>query len=265
MVISISIKNGLSKKYELSIIIPTYKEELRIERCIEESLSYFQNNKNIKNFEIIFVADNTGDKTIPIIEHNKKKHQEIKLIVNKHREKKGGSVKIGMLSAKYNIIMFYDVDLSTPLYEVDGFLKYIDKYDILVASRGMKGSKVKKQAFKNLLSLGFSLLKRVLFSIRIQDTQCGFKMFNRNTLVLFEKQTIKSSYFDLEILYLAEKMHFRVKELPVTWIDSDMSNFNWYKLIFEAVRELYAIKKNYITGKYDLKKYLEKNKYKKYK
>jgi len=242
------------KKYCLFLIIPTYREELRIKRCIEESLFFFRNNSLIKSFEIIFVADKSGDKTIQIIGEYQQNNPEIKLIVNPEREQKGGSVKIGMLSSKYDILLFYDVDLSTPLYEINNFFNYLENYEILVASRGMKDSKVKKKLFKSILSFGFSFLKRILFNLEIKDTQCGFKMFKRNTLIIFEKQTIKTSHFDVELLYLATKLKFKIKEIPVTWIDSDASNFNWYKQIFLAISDLLKIKINYLRGTYKVNK-----------
>ncbi|MEM0230920.1 MAG: glycosyltransferase [Candidatus Woesearchaeota archaeon] len=238
-------------KWNLSIIIPVFREENRIERCIKESLFFLNNCKKINKFEIIFVADKSGDKTIDIIRKHAAREKRIKLIVNKKREEKGGSVKIGMLRAKYELMMFYDADLSTPLYEINKFLELIPKYDILIASRGLKDSKVQKKPFKILLSRIFSILKRILLGIKFKDTQCGFKMFKRKCRVLFEKQRIKSDAFDVEILYLAQKMGFRIKEVPVTWIDSDMSNFRTFEVILRFKRDLIKIKINDAKGVYE--------------
>ncbi|MEK6938128.1 MAG: glycosyltransferase [Nanoarchaeota archaeon] len=241
---------SINKKYDLSIIIPTYKEENRIERCIKESLFFFRNNERISNFEIIFVADNAGDHTIEIIQKYLPENQEMSLIVNEQREQKGGSVQKGMLHARYELLLFYDVDLSTPLYETDVFLNEIDDYDILIGSRGMKESKIEKKWFKVFLSRCYSLLKKTSLGLDLKDTQCGFKMFKKNSKILFEKQTIKSSAFDVEILFLAKIFNLRIKEIPITWIDSDMSNFKTHKIILNFLKETIKIRKNNLLGVY---------------
>ncbi len=234
----------------LSVVIPAYKEEKRITRCIEESLFFFRNNARIRTFELIFVVDVSGDKTIFIIEEYAKNNPEIKLIVNQHREQKGGSVRVGMLAAKYDVLLFYDVDLSTPLYEINSSLDLLGIYDIVIGSRGLRDSHVEKKYFKKFLSYGFSLLKWLVLGLRLVDTQCGFKMFRRTALPIFQKQRIKSSLFDVEILYVAQCLGFSIAEKPITWIDSDMSNFNTLAVIFSFFREIWVIRINSWRGCY---------------
>jgi dolichyl-phosphate beta-glucosyltransferase len=240
----------MAKQHDLSIIIPTYREEVNITRCIIESLEFFRKNPRIRKFEIIFVADNAGDRTISIIRRHLPANPELRLLVNKNRLQKGFSVRRGVLGAKYSTIMFYDADLSTPLYETNKFLDHIDGYDLVIASRGLKGSKVKKKWTKMFFSRGFSFLKKTLLGIDFTDTQCGFKMFTRRCRELFEKQTISSSTFDLEILYLAKKKGFSVKELPVTWIDSDASNFTTLGNVKQCLRDMFHIINTQRKGKY---------------
>lgn len=237
------------KKPFLSVIIPTYREETRIVKCIEESLFFFRNNSKISKFELLFLSDNAGDSTIQTIRSYARKNREIRLIANKKRLRKGGSVKEGMLKAKGDIMLFYDTDLSTPLYETNKFLDAIKKNDIVIASRGLKKSRVEKKFFKILLSRGFSLLKFLLLGITLSDTQCGFKMFSRKCLPVFKHQTIMSSVFDVEILFIAKKMGYSIKELPVTWVDSDMSNFT-SSIILTVLKEIVQIKVNDLKSMY---------------
>lgn len=238
------------EKYDISVVIPVYKEEKRVGRCIKESLFFFRNNPLIKNFEIIFVADFSGDRTIKIIQEYLRKNKELKLLINPVRLKKGFSVKRGALQAKYDIILFYDNDLSTPLCEVNNFLKMINKYDVLIASRGLKESNVERKWSKMILSIGFSFLKRLILQMDVKDTQCGFKMF-RKCRVIFEKQTIKDGAFDVELLFIAKKLGFRIKEVPVTWIDSDMTNFTTLENILYNGRDILRIRMNNSRGIYD--------------
>ncbi len=228
-------------QYDLSIIIPVYKEERRITRCIEESLFFFRNNPLIKNFEILFVADVSGDKTIEIIQKHLH-HKELQLIVNKTREQKGGAVKVGALQAKYPFVIYYDADLSTPLYEINSSLALLSDFDIVIGSRGLKESQVQKRPFKIFMSKCFSLLKFLVLGIRFQDTQRGFKLFTKKTLCIFEKQTIKSSCFDVELLYIAQKYGFSIKEKAVTWMDSDLSNFQTWKIVPGFIKDMATIR-----------------------
>lgn len=236
---------------ELSIIIPVYKEENRIIRCIEESLFFFRNNNQIKKFEIIFVADKSGDKTIELIQQYLDKNKKMQLIINETRQQKGGSVKIGVAHARYPLLLYYDTDLSTPLYEVNECLDIIQQYDIVVGSRGLKESHIEKKYFNIFLSKCFAILKFLILGLRFKDTQCGFKMFRKSVAPIFEKQRIKSSCFDVEFLYLAQKNGFTIKEKPITWIDSDMSNFNPFFIIPSFFKELLEIRWNSLCGLYD--------------
>jgi glycosyltransferase involved in cell wall biosynthesis len=221
-------------RFSISVVIPTYRNETHIKNCIESSLSFFRENNKIEQFEIIFASDRAGDRTIEIIKKYLADNSEIILMENKTRLQKGGSIKRAMLKTRYPIKLYYDVDLSTPLEEVDRFLECIDRCDIVIGSRRIKGANVKKSSFKKFLSSGFSLLNYVVLGLTYRDTQCGFKMFKENCLDIFRKQRIKSNAFDVEILWLAKKTGFRVKELPVTWIDTDTSNFT----VLGAVRSL---------------------------
>ena len=239
-------------KVNLSVIIPVYKEERRITRCIEDSLLFFRNNPTIQKFELLFVADVSGDKTIAIIQSYLAKNKEIHLVVNETRLQKGGSVQKGMLAANYDLLLYYDADLSTPLYEINETLALIQNYDIVIGSRGMPGAHVEKRYFKIFLSKCFSFLKWLTLGINLYDTQCGFKMFRRSTLIIFEKQLHQSSCFDVELIYIAQKHGFTVKEKPVTWIDSDMSNFNTVHIVLSFFGELAKIRMNGWKRKYNV-------------
>ncbi|MBI5073191.1 glycosyltransferase family 2 protein, partial [Candidatus Woesearchaeota archaeon] len=123
-------------------------------------------------------------------------------------------------------------------------------YDIVIGSRGLKESQVQKRPFKIFMSKCFSLLKWMILGLKFQDTQCGFKLFKRKTLSIFEKQTIKSSCFDVELLYIAQKQGFSIKEKAVTWMDSDLSNFQTWKIVPEFLRDMTKIRKQSWQGYY---------------
>ena len=229
-------------KHNLSVIIPCYREKNRIAKCITESLYYLENCPAVDEFEIILVLDNAEDGTKEIIDGFLPRDNRLQLIDNPTRLRKGFSVRKGMLQGKYDILMFYDADLSTPLTEIEKFLSLIPEYDILIASRRMKASVVKKSRFKRCLSAVFSGIKKLLLGLPYKDTQCGFKMFRKRTKILFELQATGSSAFDVELLYLARKLNFKIGEIPVTWTDSAESNFSWWRVVPRFLKDIIKIR-----------------------
>ena len=239
--------NGL----DVSVVIPTFRDERYIDKCLRQSLSFFRNNSRIRKFEIIFTSDNGGDGTIGVIKSYLKKEPELVLIENRERLRKGGSIRNAMLLAKYPVKLFYDADLSTPLDEVNRFLDAIEDHDIIIGSRRMKDSETERGVYKKMLSAGLSAMNFIVLGLRFSDTQCGFKMFGEKGSMLFRKQLMPGEAFDAELLFLARKFRLRVKEVPVRWHDRDSANFpDRKKLAFNIFRQLLRIRLNDMRGLY---------------
>lgn len=234
----------------LSLVIPTYNEEKRIGPTLNKIIPYFK-TKNY-DYEIIIV-DGSEDNTIGVVK--KFKNPNIKIIKTKQKLGKGIKVKIGMLESNGNFIFFSDTDLSVPIEEIERFLTYFKAYDVVIASRCMPKSKIEiKQPFYRRL-LGKIAKYPISFVIsnknQIKDTQCGFKGFTKKVAnKLFKKQTINGGMFDVEILYLANKYGYKIKELPITWRDNHSSRINVMKCIFFDPIDLIKIKINNLRGLY---------------
>ena len=181
------------------------------------------------------------------MKHNKK----IRIVVPKKHTGKGGAVKTGMLAARYPLAMFMDADSSTSIWELDNFLKYIDDYDIIIGSRAIKGANVKvhQHFLRELLGKTFNKIIRILGVRGIIDTQCGFKLF-KNCKQIFRKQTIEGWAFDVEILFIAKKMGKRIKELPVTWVNSENSKLNPFTDSIRMLLEVIKVRINSVKGIY---------------
>jgi dolichyl-phosphate beta-glucosyltransferase len=233
---------------KISIIIPSYNEEKRIGKTISRILSYLK--KKRFNYEIIIVDDGSKDNTRNIV---KKFLKNKNIILTKKRENKGKgySVKQGALMAKHNFILFSDADLSTPIQELDKFLKYIDKYDIVIGSRALKGAdiRIKQPFYRAFIGKTFNKIARLLTVKGIKDTQCGFKLF-KNCRDIFKKQAIDGFGFDVELLYIAQKKGLKIKELPVAWLNAEGSKVSAFKDSFKMFCDLLKIRFNSIMGKY---------------
>jgi len=210
---------------KISLIIPVYNEEKRIKLTLGKCISYFKNKKI--DYEIIIVDDGSTDKTRLIIKDFLSKNKNIKLTKQRKNKGKGYSVKEGMLLANGDYLLFSDADLSTPIEEIEKFIKVMKKgYDIVIASRNMKDSiiPIKQPFFRKFLGQVFPLIVNLLILPGYKDTQCGFKLFKKEVAIkIFSKQKINDFGFDVEILFIAKKYGYKIKEIPVIWSNSLVS------------------------------------------
>ena len=232
-----------------SIIIPAYNEEKRISKTVARILEFFEKKK--VDFEIIVVNDGSKDKTSEAVKifRNKK----IRLLEFSPNHGKGFAVKQGMLNAKGDIILFSDADLSTPIEEFDKLINYIKDFDVIIGSRSIKGANVVKHQpfYRELMGKIFNKIVR-LFTIRgIIDTQCGFKMFNQKAAKdVFSKTRITGFGFDVEALFLAKISGYKIKEVPVTWINDEQTKISPVKDSLKMFIEVLKVRINYWEGKY---------------
>ena len=243
---------------KLSVVIPAYNEEGSIKkRSLEEVWSFLEKQKY--DWEVIVVDDASTDKTLLLSQEFAKTHKAIKVLPESHRGK-GGSVIAGMLKTTGDIVIFCDMDQATPINEFEKFIpKFEEGYDIVIGSRsGRKGAPL----IRKLMAYGFSLLRTIILRLPYKDTQCGFKAFKKEASEkIFSKMKIfsenstangaaVSAGFDLEVLYLARKLGFKVAEVPVKWHHKETERINPIKDSFEGLRDLLKVRLNALEGKY---------------
>jgi glycosyltransferase involved in cell wall biosynthesis len=241
----------------LSIIIPAYNEENRIKETLI-NVSEFLKLKNI-NFEIIVVANNCKDNTVLILEDLKKKIiPEIRIIdipsFGIIGNTKGFAIKEGMKNAIGDYHLFIDADNATYFGHVLDFIHSINEgYDVVIGSRYIDGSNfVKKQSLiRILLSRIGNLLIRILLIPNIKDTQCGYKMFSKDSSrKIFSKTVIHGWGSDMEVLTIARKYDLKIKEFPVRWENKDRSTLR-PNAFFYTLKDLFIIRKNLKKGLYN--------------
>jgi len=219
---------------DISIIVPAYNEELVLHRTLSEIDEYAR--RRFETYEIIVVDDGSEDETA----REAQKTRSVRLIRLERNEGKGQAVKRGMLEGTGDLLLFMDADNSTRIVEMTAFLEQIKEYDIIIGSRAMQRSDVKiRQSWLKVLGgrLG-NVLIRTMLNLPIRDTQCGFKLFRRSARSVFELQTKSGWSFDFEVLFIAKQRNFKIKELPVSWInnfDSRVKTSDYFTTLVDLV------------------------------
>lgn len=234
----------------LSVVIPAYNEEKRLPETLKKVRDYL-NRQNI-TYEVIVVDDGSKDDTSKVSSRLIKDWEEFKVVSYNPNRGKGFAVKMGMLAGKGDWRLLMDADNSTDLKEIEKLMKYKDEFEIIIGSRYLdKGSiKVKQPLMRRMVSRFGNFLIGILLGIKMVDTQCGFKMFSAEaTEKIFPLQTIDRWGFDMEILAIAIKKGYKIKEVAVDWYDAEGSKVK-KSAALKTLRELLSIKKNMILGKY---------------
>ena len=243
---------------DVSIVIPAYNEESRVIPTLERIHEYFRRRE--MEFEIIVVDDGSKDNTVEAVRQWQKNRlfpsplrgedegggEIVRIISHPVNKGKGAAVRTGVIEAKGDLILFSDADLSTPIEEFEKLKKAIDDgYDVAIGSRGMPDSdvKVKQNLLRRMIGAMGSYVIKLLVIKTFADTQCGFKMFRAEKgKALFKRQKISGFAFDVEMLYRAVRKNYRVKEVPVVWINSSMSRVDALRDPLRVLRDLFRIR-----------------------
>ncbi len=227
----------------ISVVIPVYNEEKRINN-LTTIISYLKKQKY--KSEVIVVNDGSTDKTYKLLKLLKLK-LNFKLFSYNKNLGKGYAIKTGMLNSRGKYRLFLDIDLSTPIEEVDKMLPHLKKNDIVIGSRKMESSNliVRQPYAREFLGKIFTLLSQIILQMGITDFTCGFKCFSRESAEqIFPRQRINRWGFDSEILYLAKKGKYSIKEIPITWKDDKRTKVKFPQDILSSLGELLKIRLN---------------------
>ena len=227
----------------LSIIIPAYNEESRIESTLKAIVNYL--SKKDFTYEIIVVDDGSSDKTTQVVSDYLLKINHLQLITLEKNLGKGAAVSRGMLEARGLWRIFTDADNATPIEELDRFLPLIATNDIIIGSIATHDAKVTQhESFtRNLAGKFGNWLIRKVMNIPFLDTQRGFKLFSKEaTKAIFPYIKTSGWGFDIEVLALAVKKGFRIKEVGIVWAHKAGSKVGIIAYL-EVLWELITIKR----------------------
>jgi dolichyl-phosphate beta-glucosyltransferase len=251
--------NQIMKPF-LSVILPAYNEEYNLRTGVLDSVyDYLKEQKY--SWEILFVDDGSTDTTLRLARDFAEKHQNFLVLKEPHRGK-AGTVAAGISQAKGEVILFTDTDQATPIDQIEKVLpKFSSGFDVVIGSRhGREGAPL----IRKIMASGFSILRLLILNLPFKDTQCGFKAFtNTAAKEIFGRLDIFGSDnksngasvnagFDLEVLYIARKLGYKIAEVPVDWHHKEGTKVDPVKDSIEGLRGLVMVRINAIKGKYKI-------------
>jgi dolichyl-phosphate beta-glucosyltransferase len=246
----------------ISLIVPCYNEELNIQKGVLDRIGEYTAS-DIRFKEVLIVDDGSTDKSKPLI---KEKYislfPKFRLIENAHQGKAFAIIR-GIQESQSDFVMFSDIDLATPIEEADKLIQgATEGFDVIIGSRS--SNREGAPLLRKVMALGMIFLRSYIVGLKgIRDTQCGFKMFKRTTgldiilklRVFHNRNTITGSSvsagFDLEFLFLAQKLGYKIKEISVIWRHVETKNVNFVRDSIESLKDILRIKYYEITGKYN--------------
>jgi dolichyl-phosphate beta-glucosyltransferase len=229
----------------LSLVIPAYNEEKRL-GSQNHVFEYIRNN--FRACEFLYVDDGSTDGTYHRLLDYQKQNPQVKVLRHERNLGKGRAVRTGMEVATGDLVLFSDVDFSTPIEEIQKLLPYIrNGFDIAFGSRGVAGSNVEiQQSFLRQVTgkIGNAIVQTLLL-LPFTDTQCGFKLYRADALKkILPRLTVDGFAFDMEMLTVASVQGMRAVEVPVTWrnvLDSRVRAIHNLEVLRDVLRIRYRM------------------------
>jgi len=237
----------------LSIIIPAFNEEHRLPRALEQIFGFL--NEQSYSAEVLIVENGSNDQTFELAQKFAAQYQNLHIFQEKTRGK-GNAVKRGMLEARGKYRFLCDADLSMPIAEITKFLPpALNGTDIAIASREVEGAvRYDEPQYRHFTGRIFNNLIRLLVLPDLQDTQCGFKCFRAEVAEeVFRYQTLTGWSFDVEILYIAQRKGYRIREIPINWHFKADTKISIVQDSWQMFLDLLIIRRNAKRGLYDQK------------
>ncbi len=224
----------------LSVVISAYNEAKRIPLTLIEIDKHLSRAEY--SSEIVVVNDGSKDETADVVRRLQAIVKNLKLVDNRENHGKGWGIRSGMREAKGNWRLFVDADNSTSVDQVEKMIPFFKEYDIIIGSRAVRGAKLSPPQpwYRQILGRFGNLLIQLLAVPGIWDTQCGFKCFSEEAAEkIFSSMKIDRWGFDVEALALARAAGYRIKEIPVTWVNDTRSTVGagaYFSTLLEVVK-----------------------------
>ena len=230
----------------LSIIIPTKNDHLRIKENIWQIDNFLK--KNINNYEIIIVSNGSTKESTDFIKSLEQEYKYVKQLIF-NESGKGSAIKEGLLISKYDNALFIDADSSVAIEEFVNFVEggRLKSAYTIGNRRNEKSKNLKSPLSRKTSGFIYARLLQVFFKLNIEDTQCGFKAINKNSFKNFHNFHTKGYSFDLELLIIAKIDGVKVTEIPVKYVHNNDTKVSLFSDTITMLRETYLLYSKYKT------------------
>lgn len=199
-----------------SLILPTYNEEKRLEKCVKEVRKRFEEIG--EKYEIIIAEDGSTDGTGKIAAKLEKRYKNVKWIHHDKKLGRGKAFSIASKKAKGDRIGFMDVDMATKMKFLKDLVNYSKEYEVVTGSRYAPGAEVERPALREFTSKVYNALIMALLGVRLYDSQCGFKAFSKRFIKNEIDEVHENTWaWDAAILVHGIKKGYSFKEFPIAW------------------------------------------------
>ena len=223
---------------KLSLILPVFNESHRLKAGLITAIDYLSHQPY--TWEIVLVDDGSTDNSAPQLDH-----PNVYLLRTAHNFGKGHAIRLGVAASKGDYIIFSDIDFSVPPEFISPLINALKSSDITVASRRLLASRITQHQnrLRELLGQCFTLISNFILGLHHTDLTCGLKGFRAKVARdLFFRQKLNRWAFDPEILFLAQKLHYHVAEIPVQWQNDPRSKVNLLTDIYQSLFSLPLIR-----------------------
>jgi len=228
-------------RLRLSVVIPAYNEEARILRTLERTVEYLDTTE-WRPYEVLVVSDGSTDRTEALVREFAQQHPQVKLLAYQPNRGKGHAVRYGILRAQGEWILFSDADLATPIEELEKLAPYLQQgYEVAIGSRPLRESQlvVRQPFYREWAGRAFNKAVQLLAVRGIHDTQCGFKLFTRESAyAIFSLCRLDGFSFDFETLYYARRLGYSIAEVPIRWMHQEGSKVRMLRDGLKMLRDL---------------------------
>ncbi|MDF1564520.1 MAG: glycosyltransferase family 2 protein [Deltaproteobacteria bacterium] len=229
------------------VVIPAFDEARLIGRTVERAGRYLADHR--PGSTLCVVDDGSRDDTAGVARAAGAGLPEgvrFQLLGGPPNRGKGHAVRLGVLAAEAPLVLFCDADLSTDLEELPKLAAAIEAgADLAIGSRSISGARVEKRQPLYRMAMGktFNKIMRLMTFLPVVDSQCGFKLFRREASArLFAASLIDGFAFDVEVLFLARKAGLSIAEVPVRWVNDEVSSVNPVVHSAQMLRDLARIR-----------------------
>lgn len=236
---------GRAAETSVDVVIPVLNEAHVLEKSVT-TVRTFLSGGFPHRWRLVIVDNGSADGTDRLAADLSRRFPDVAFLHLSQRGR-GRALRHAWTQSRANVVTYMDVDLSTDLWALPPLVSAImdEGYDVATGSRLMKGSRVKRSLKREAISRAYNVVVKAVLGTRFTDAQCGFKALSRRAVEQIVPQIEDQSwFFDTELLVLAEKQGYRIKDIPITWIEDDDSRVKIVRTAWDDIKGVWRLRRH---------------------